>query len=354
MLFHSFLVGGLGPNWSWLSRFGWMGVDLFFVLSGFLIGTQVLAPLSQGRKLAVGDFYAKRAFRVLPAYWATLLMYWTWPAFREAPEMEPFWKFFTFFVNLSIDYGRNAAFSHAWSLCVEEHFYWLFPLLAAILCRRPSTWRFVAMCVAMVGGGIALRAAIWLHGMDVDPTLTRNWFIEDIYYPTWNRLDGLLCGVALAVWKTMHPQTWQRARRFSNVSLLAGLCLLSLAFWLFRDRVGFVANTVGWPVLSLGLGLLVFAGAGRDGLMGRLEIPLCGWIAAISYSLYLVHKPAYHLVQAYWGAQLSDAGLLAFPAYAITAILAGAALHHAVERPCLQLRKRLQATRPERPASNAA
>lgn len=342
MLFHSFVVGGLGADWSWLSRYGWMGVDLFFVLSGFLIGTQVLTPLARGHKLSYGDFYLRRAFRILPAYWAVLLLYLLWPAFREAPGMEPWWKFFTFTVNLNIDYARNTAFSHAWSLCVEEHFYWLFPLLAVAMLRRPSVWKFAGLCAVLVLGGVALRAVIWTQAMQVDPEFARNWFVEDIYYPTWNRLDGLLCGIALAAWKTMRPQAWLRARRYANLSMVAGVLVLVLAFWLFRERVGLVGNALGWPVLSLGLGLLVFAAAGRDSLIGRREVPLAGWLAAISYSLYLVHKAIYHLVQARWGAQLADAGFLAFLVYGGAAVLAGAALYYTVERPSLQLRRRLQ------------
>lgn len=341
MLFHSFLVGGLGADWAWLSRYGWMGVDLFFVLSGFLIGAQVLAPLSRGRKLSLGDFYLRRAFRILPAYWAVLLLYLWWPAFREAPGMEPGWTFVAFVMNLSIDYGRNSAFSHAWSLCVEEHFYWLFPLLAVALFRRPAVWKFAALCAALVLGGIALRAAIWAQGMQADPGLDRNWFIEDLYYPTWARLDGLLCGVALAAWKTLRPAAWLQARRHANRCLLAGVLVLAFSFWLFQDRVGLLGNTVGWPVLSLGLGLLVFAAAGRDSLIGRRELPLAGWLAAISYSLYLVHKAVYHLVQLQWGASLGGGGLVAFMVYGGAALLAGAALHYSVERPFLQLRRRL-------------
>lgn len=350
MLFHSFVVGGLGPDWAWLSRYGWMGVDLFFVLSGFLIGTQVLAPLARGQKLSYGDFYLRRAFRILPAYWAVLLLYLLWPAFREAPGMEPWWKFFTFSMNLSIDYARNTAFSHAWSLCVEEHFYWLFPLLAVAMLRRPSVWKFACLCAVLVLGGVALRAVIWTQAMQVDPEFTRNWFVEDIYYPTWNRLDGLLCGIALAAWKTMRAQAWQRARRYANLCMVAGVLVLVLAFWLFRDRVGLVGNALGWPVLSFGLGLLVFAGAGRDSLIGRREVPFAGWLAAISYSLYLVHKAIYHLVQARWGTQLADGGFLAFGVYGGTALLAGAALYYTVERPILQLRRRLQHS-PRQPAA---
>jgi len=203
-------------------------------------------------------------------------------------------------------------------------------------------WKFAGLCAVLVLGGVALRAVTWTQAMEVDPEFARNWYVEDIYYPTWNRLDGLLCGIALAAWKTMRPQAWLRARRYANLSMVASVLVLVLAFWLFRERVGLVGNALGWPVLSLGLGLLVFAAAGRDSLIGRREVPLAGWLAAISYSLYLVHKAIYHLVQARWGAQLADGGLLAFGVYGGAAVLAGAALYYTVERPSLQLRRRLQ------------
>jgi len=343
MLFHSFLVGGLGPEWSWLSRPGWMGVDLFFVLSGFLIGTQVLAPLARGERISYGDFYLRRAFRILPAYWAVLLLYAAWPAFRESPGMEPPWKFLTFIMNVNIDYNSHMAFSHAWSLCIEEHFYWMFPLMAALLMRRPAAWKFVLLSAVIVLGGIALRAAIWMADTAADAKIDRNWFIEDLYYPTWNRLDGLFCGVALAVWKTMRPRSWESSRRYSNVILLAGLVLLVLAVFLTEGRTGFVANTVGWPVLSLAFGLLVFAGAGRDSIIGRWKVPGAAWIAAISYSLYLVHKAIYHLVKVHWGEDLAGSGIIALVSYGGAAVLAGGALHYLVERPFLRCRDRVRA-----------
>ena len=352
MFFHSFLLGGLGPNWSWLSRYGWMGVDLFFVLSGFLIGAQVFKPLASGEKLSYTDFYIRRASRILPAYLVVLLLYWAWPGFREAPGIEPLWKFLGFFVNISIDYGLNSAFSHAWSLCVEEHFYWVFPALAVLMLRRPSFGKFAAMYGIVVFGGIALRSLIWLRGMEVDPALSRNWFVEDIYYPSWCRLDGLLCGVALAALKAFRPRAWDRARRHANGSLIAGVLILAVSFWLFRDRVGLLGNSIGWPILSVALGMLVFAAAERDNFIGSLEFSVAGWFAAISYSLYLMHKATYHLIQQHWGRQLENQGFLAFLVYSSTAVLAGAVLHYAVERPCLQLRKLLTTSRGLRQVEN--
>lgn len=340
MLFHSFLVGGLGEDWEWAQRYGWMGVDLFFVLSGFLIGSQVLAPLARGEGFSFGDFYLRRAFRILPAFWAVLLLYLLWPGFREAPGMEPWWKFAGFFLNLSIDYDHNAAFSHAWSLCVEEHFYLLFPLLALGLIKRPSKAVFIATCVAIVAAGIGVRTAAWLHYDALAPD--RNWFVENIYYPTWNRLDGLLAGVMLAVWKTYRPLHWAKCGRRANLVLLAGVATMALSFWLFRERTGLLGNGIGWPVLSCGLAMLVFAGAQPNGGLGARAIPGAAWLAAVSYSLYLVHKPVYRLVESHLDAALQGRGLLAFAVYGIASLVAAALLHYAVERPGLRLRDRLR------------
>lgn len=344
MLFHAFVVGGLGPEWAWLSRYGWMGVDLFFVLSGFLIGTQVLMPLASGQRLDFTDFYLRRAFRILPAFLVVLAVYLAWPAFRESPGLAPWWMFVTFTLNLFVDYGRDAAFSHAWSLCVEEHFYLVFPLLATVLLRRPSALRFGVLCVAVVAAGIALRAGVWLHDSALDAAgagLQRNWFIEDIYYPTWNRLDGLLAGVVLAVVKVFRPHTWQRLQQRGNAFALAGVAVMALALWLFRDRTGLLGNAVGWPVLSLGLACLVLAGTATNSALGRLRVPGAAWLAGISYSLYLTHKAVFHVTQTWLGAALDGRGILAFAVYGVCALLAGALLHYAVERPFLRLRGRV-------------
>jgi peptidoglycan/LPS O-acetylase OafA/YrhL len=341
MLFHSFLVGGVGPGFEWLSRYGWMGVDIFFVLSGYLIGSQVLRSLAGTGTLSLREFYRRRAFRILPAFAVVLAVYALLPGLREAPGMEPWWKFAAFFMNLSIDYGHNQAFSHAWSLCVEEHFYLVFPLLAFGLYRRISVRGFVLLCLAIVAAGIALRVGMWLHDAAAEAAgaPARNWFVEDIYYPTWNRLDGLLVGVVIAALKVYRPQWWAAGQAQANNALLGGLAMLALSFWLFRDRPGLLGNSIGWPVLSASLGLLVFAAAGDRSLLSR-RIPGMAWIAAISYSLYLSHKIVFHVVSLSLGAAIEGNGLLAFACYALATIAVGAALHYAVERPFLRLRDR--------------
>lgn len=338
MFFHTFVIGGLGPDWQWLTRFGWAGVDIFFVLSGFLIGSQLLQALQRDATLSLRAFYWRRAWRILPAFAVVLGLYLAFPALREAPGLEAWWQFATFTLNLLIDYGQNQAFSHAWSLCVEEHFYLVAPWLALAMSRRPSATRFMVLCGLLVVGGIALRTGVWLHDNATQPP--RPWFIEDLYYPTWSRLDGLLVGVVLATVRVYRPHVWARLQAHATGLLLTGLGVVAAALALFQDRTGLLANSVGWPLLSAGFGLLLLAATAPQGLLGRWAVPGASGLAAMSYSLYLSHKLAMHAVHTWVMPALPIQGLAQFPVYAAGILAAGAVLYWAVERPGLALRER--------------
>lgn len=342
MTFHSYIVWNITDDIRPYWQFGWMGVDLFFVLSGYLIGSQVLKPLARGEPLRFGDFYLRRAFRIFPAFFVVLALYALWPDFREQPGMQPVWQFLTYTVNLLIDTTKNLAFSHVWSLCVEEHFYMLFPLLAWVLTRRASLGKTVTTCLIVLLGGIALRSFIWLHWMQpvqgADDGRYSTIFLENIYYPSYSRLDGLLAGVALAAIQVGRPRWWARAQTKANLLMLAGLVVVATAMWIFTDRAGFVATSIGYPLLSLGLALLVCAASGPQSWLGRWRVPGAGWLALASYSLYLSHKGVFHLVQKALVAYPQVHGLAAFACYALATLLAGALLHYAVERPFLRLR----------------
>lgn len=355
MLFHSYVVGGLGERFAWLQRDGWMGVDLFFVLSGYLIGHQLLAPLMRGEPLGWVAFYRRRAFRILPAFLTVLAVYLAWPAAREAPGLAPAWQFLSFTLNLVVDYRNHPAFSHAWSLCVEEHFYLLFPWLAWWLVRRPSAQRALAMGLGVVAFGMVVRGYVWLHDMapvrDVPGPLFGLRFVEGIYYPTWARLDGLLAGVALAALRVGRPQAWARLQRHAGIVLAAGVGLFVLSVWLFRERLGFWPSVIGYPLLSLALALCVGA---ATALPARWAVPGCGWLARISYSLYLSHKLALHAVASGAVEPLELHGAMAFGSYAGGVLVLGAVLYYGVERPFLRWRERLDERRRAWPAAAGA
>jgi peptidoglycan/LPS O-acetylase OafA/YrhL len=334
MLFHSWIVGGLDAPYDAVAGYGWMGVDLFFVLSGYLIGYQLLKPLSLGEPLQLGGFYRRRAYRILPAFLTALAIYVLLPSWREAPGLQPAWQFLTFTVNLLIDYQHNQAFSHAWSLCVEEHFYLLFPLLAWWLTRRHSRTLVISLCVFVVAAGMVIRGYASVHGES---------YLESIYYPTYTRLDGLMAGVLVATIQLHQPQRWAALQSRANTLAVAGLIVIGFAIWLFRDRT-FAPVVFGFPLLALGFALLVAATAGVKSF-GRWQVPGAGWMAAMSYSLYLSHKLAMHRVASLLSTHPQIHGWAAFSIYAAATLLFGALLHYGVERPFLRLRDRHTARR---------
>jgi peptidoglycan/LPS O-acetylase OafA/YrhL len=319
-----------------------MGVDLFFVLSGFLIGSQVLRPIAAGGSLDLGDFYRRRAYRILPVFFVVFGLYVFWPAWRETPGMQPWWQFPTFTFNLLFDHPDNYAFSHVWSLCVEEHFYLLFPFIALLMLRKPSARRFGILCGAIVLGGMVLRAWLWLHYYQpaniADSDKAGPVFVRYLYYPTYSRLDGLLAGVVLAACNVFRPAWMARVQRHGNRVLLLGLALLAASIVLFTWRLSLIASIIGYPLLSLALMMVVAAASGGTSWLARFRVPGAGWLAAISYSLYLSHKGVMHLTQHVWGERLQQHGLVLFGVYAVAILAGGAALHYLVERPCLRWR----------------
>ncbi len=337
-----------------LGEFGWMGVDLFFVLSGYLIGSQLLKPFTRGQRPSLTAFYRRRAFRILPAYWVVLALYYAWPQWREAPEIAPAWQFLTFTLNLVIDYGRYHAFSHAWSLCVEEHFYLILPILALWMMRpnavKTRAFQTTAILLALVAAGIALRAFILVHilrpiGLDGErfgPT-----YIETLYYPTWVRLDPLLAGVTLALLKLFRPAQWNRIAAHGHALLLSGLALVGLACYLMHDRfegltgVGALGNIIGYPVLALGLAALVASALSLNGWLARIRIPGAQLIATLAFSLYLTHKEIVRLTRHVLPALTAINTWRALPIYAVACAAAAAILYFAVERPFMQLRDHL-------------
>ncbi len=346
MVFHlqDLLPDAFGP----VGRFGWMGVDLFFVLSGYLIGSQLLKPVRDGRGVSLLDFYRKRAYRILPVYLAVLALYVFWPMWREAPGMSPLWQFLTFTENFLVDYSINHAFSHVWSLCVEEHFYLLLPVIMLLMSRRPKAWKTIALLAFLVALGIAIRSYVYFHvllpmGRDSDGFSAR--YIERIYYPTYTRLDGLLAGVALALMRIFRPGWWSAILKRSNWLLAGGVGLLAFTFWLFADRVGTVANVIGFPIMAVALALLVMAAADRQSWFGRLSVPGARVVATLAYSLYLTHKEIAHLDER-WLPKLMDAHDWKAVGMIIVSCLAVAAFFYfAIERPFLALRDRREGRR---------
>jgi peptidoglycan/LPS O-acetylase OafA/YrhL len=216
-----------------LKQYSWAGVDLFFVLSGYLIGTQLFVRLARGQRLSLRDFYLKRAFRILPAFLVVLAVYVFLPSLRENPTLQAPWRFLTFTMNFGLDYRVTGGFTQAWSLCVEEHFYLVFPLLVLLLSRlRWQGWLVLLMC-GVLFGGMLLRGTLWREALTgplaegvtagLSPT-----YLKVIYYPTYCRLDGLLFGVLLAAFKAFKPDQW---RRYVDPrwALVGGVATLALA-----------------------------------------------------------------------------------------------------------------------------
>src|SRR3984893_8503907 len=277
ILYHAGLFGFVLPYD--VQRFGWIGVDLFFVLSGYLIAGQLLSALARGKSWNVRRFYWRRALRILPAFLVIVAICFFLPSLREYPVMPPVWKFLTFTQNLGLRGGTT--FSHAWSLCIESQFYLLLPLLLLGLARwRRGHW--VVPC-AVVLCGIVIRGLI-AHANLNSPEPSFAVWQKFIYYPTYARLDPLTMGVCLAAIEHFRPKWWNTLTKMAKWIWFPGLAAIVLALFLAEDTFSITNCVLGFLLIALSFSALLLCAASPGLPFSRVAISGAEFLATVAYS----------------------------------------------------------------------
>lgn len=293
---------------------GWNGVYLFFVLSGYLIGTLAFREIAETGNLRVGHFWGRRFFRTWPLYLVVLAT-----NALHARSIEPsLWHYLTFTQN----FFSPKFFMQSWSLAVEEQFYFLFPIAVTFVIWAKRRW-VGALVFALFYAVPFYYRYRWGTG----------------FYPflsTFSVMDSLLTGIGIAYATRHYPGLLRPFIRFPNLTFLVGMVFVY--HWLAHSiSVNFL---FGGQAVGFGL-ILLSAMSERLWCSRLLSTRIAHRIALYSYSIYLTHD---HVL--YAGGRLSQSlGLGAWPQllFLILCVGAGSAVvggvsYHLVERPVLALR----------------
>lgn len=267
------------PNGLDALKVGWIAVDMFFVLSGFLIGRLILDKKHHANFFAV--FYARRIFRLIPLYvlivgGTALATAWADPSWAEADPAVPLWSYFTFTQTLfMVASGSIGAhwLAPTWTLAVEEHFYLVAP---ALLAFTPARW-LPRVIAAGILGALSLRVAIYGFGF-ASP------MVALVLLP--GRADLLLCGIAAAMAQRAGaiPARADLALRVVPVAALVAVAALKL-----RSDDLFAI----WNPLLLGIGCACFLLSIVRGApeARRFRSPVLRLLGDTGYVVYLIHLP---------------------------------------------------------------
>lgn len=328
-----------------MSQLGGAGVDLFFVLSGFLIGNQILSVFAKEQDFSLVYFYIRRLLRTLPNYYVVVALYFLFPKILSGTSTAHLISFLTFTQNLNMPSGST--FSQSWSLCVEEQFYLLFPVIAMLIAYSKKSitlgWCVILSAIVLA---IFVRAYTWYKYGQSD--ISGELFMEHIYFSSFTRFDGLLPGVALAMLKNFHPTIFSRVQMHGNLLLIVGLGCAAATLYIFYNYMyvpdkGFslLVTSLGYSLLALSFGILVASALSTTSFLNRIRVPGATSLAIWSYAIYLIHEPVFEFAKVFlvqFGID-KNSNLTAL-IIITTSIVCGWVLYRTVETPFMALRAR--------------
>jgi peptidoglycan/LPS O-acetylase OafA/YrhL len=318
----------------WWHKIGWVGVDLFFVLSGYLVSGLLFREYAECGTCNVKRFLVRRGFKIYPAFYTFLAATLVLRLFTGKTATTTQLAGEVFFLQNYL----GAAWNHTWSLAVEEHFYLLlaglFVLLLLLAPRNPF-----GLMEPLVAG-----VALVCLGLRIATAVARQPFELMVHvFPTHLRLDSLAFGVLLAYWEYCKPQRLRpfRARPLLTLALAAVLIWPAFQFELYHAFM----DTVGFTLLYLAFGGVLVVATGltlpRRGPLDPLGRGLA-FFGRHSYSVYLWHMPVLGVVLALSAAlHFADQDYLILLLYLALCPLCGIVMARCVEFPVLWLRDRL-------------
>ncbi len=330
----------------WLNRLastGWIGVDLFFVLSGFLI-TRILWR-TRDRAGYYRNFYVRRFLRIVPPYYLVLtVVFVLLPIHGSRPKLvaaRAHWPFYVLYlanVILASHGWQLFALDITWSLSVEEQFYLVWPFIV----RRATPRRAVALCAALALGALLLRL-IALRGLHLGWMWT---YMLPVF-----RADSFAVGALIAILSEEGLLDRARGRRLSRLLLAAvGPLVGALVVSGYFPRNSALVNTLGYSLLALLAGALVM-GALHPGRVNRTIFGArwLRYVGKVSYGMYLYHPICLMVTATALAAlshRLADAaersvpGSAAFLVGTVLVTIAAASVSYALlERPLLGLKR---------------
>ena len=325
--------------WPHAARGGWLGVDLFFVLSGYLITTLLVREYSASGRLDLRRFWLARARRLMPSLVVVLLSvlvaasFWTIPSRRGSVSGDVV-ATLLYYANWRFLLGDEAYFNangtpsplrHAWSLAIEEQYYLFFPIILLIIARFVHRRRSLSFIFAVLAAASAAWMA-YLYVPGVDPTR--------VYYGTDTRAFELLIGAAAGAW--VGPRQWGhrtpgRWLRVVERAAWPALVLLVVGFFTLSENVEllFRGGFVIFAVLCLAP-ILAAASPHPNSFQRVLALEPLRRLGLISYALYLWHWPVHvFLTPSRLGLDDTAAGL----AQAATSVVLAALTYRYVEAP---------------------